>query len=166
MHLKYAATFVTFGLLTGNVFADSLYLKCTTVSATEITANDAYFSPPTNLRQQFMSDMLEAGLIGLLTPRPESWVVNISEKNIHSPEADSRITFSEATIDNTQVTAEHYMPYGSNSSWHLNRVTGKLTYRIFPRQEVLESWSQKHGGALPATWQWEQQCQGSSSPTL
>lgn len=166
MHLKHTAIFCTFCFLTGNVFADSIYLKCATVSAIEITANDAYSSPPNDVRQQFMSDMLEIGLIGLLAPRPESWVVNITEKNIYSPEAGSRIKLSEAFIDNAQISAEHYTPYGSSSSWHLNRVTGKLVYRIFPRQEVLTLWNQKHGGALPDIWQWEQQCQIASGAAL
>jgi len=166
MNLKTTTAFFSLIFFAESALANSLYLKCTTISVPDITIAGIYTSPPANIKEQVMHDMLEAGIMGLLLPISESWVVNISEKTIHSPETDSSTKFNDATIEESKITADHYSTYGSNYSWHLNRVTGKLINRVFLKKETLTSWHQKHGGNLPTMWQWEQQCTGSSKPAL
>lgn len=152
-------------LFTGSASAQSLYLACTPLSGPEPQYTTLYKVPPPDTRKQFMRDMMMEGLTFLLYPRPESWVVNISENRIFSPE-DSGFFFKNPAITEARISAEHDTGAGIRYSYDLNRITGKLTYRANLNEEIVSAWRNKYGGTLPAIWRWEHKCLAAPKPAL
>ena len=153
-------------LFAGSASAQSLYLVCTPLSDPEPLYTTLYKVPPPDTRKQFMRDMIMEGLTFLLHSRPESWVVNISENRIFSPEENSGFFFKNPALTEARISAEHDTGAGIRYSYDLNRITGKLTYRAYLNEEIVLAWRSKHGGTLPAIWRWEHKCLARPRPAL
>lgn len=158
--------FVSLLLVVEAAFAQSLYLTCKAISGPDLKIATAYKSPPAKLEDQFINDMLVEGLVGLLYARPDSWVINLSEKRISSPSENGGFPFADASVTETKITATHRTAHGTSSSYDLNRITGNLTYRAYLSEEITSSWRSKHGGVLPAIWRWEQKCSSAPRPEI
>ncbi len=144
----------------------SLYLTCKTTAFPDLDFKKIYRSPPSDIRDQFIRDMGTEGLLGVLVNKAESWEVKLGEATVSSPEENSGPKFSGVTVTATKVSATETSAGGSNYFYELNRITGKLIYRIYLAEESRKLWQGKHGGSLPFVWKWEQSCASSSSPKL
>lgn len=153
-------------LVVEGAFAQSLYLTCKTLSGPNPKTATVYKVVPAGPQKQFINDMIAEGLVGLLLSRPDSWVVDLSERRISSPAENSGFSFSDASITETKIAATHHTAHGMSYSYDLNRITGNLTYRAYLSKEIVSSWRKKHGGALPTVWQWEQKCSSASRPAI
>lgn len=153
-------------LLASTASAQSLYLTCKATTFPDLDFKQIYKSPPPNARDQFIQDMILEGLVGILLNKAESWEVKAAEAIVTSPEENSGPKFSNATITETKVSAKTSTDGSNHYSYELNRITGKLTYRIYLAEETMKSWRSKHGGLLPRIWKWEQSCISSSRPKL
>jgi hypothetical protein len=158
--------FLPFLALANAASGQSLYLTCKTTAFPDLDFKKIYKSPPLNTREQFIRDMAMEGLLGVLVNRAESWEVRPKQATVSSPEDNSGPTFSNATISETKVSATEMSAGGSTYSYELNRITGKLTYRINLAEESRTSWQAKHGGSLPSIWKWEQLCTSASRPKI
>lgn len=152
-----ASVSLAFLLLVDGVSAQSLYLTCKATSYTNVNFDTIYKTPPANARDQFLEDMMLEGLLDVLVRRSESWVVALQQGRISSPEENSGPQFADATVTDARISAKAFTRTGSYS-FELNRITGKLTYQIYLVEGVTKAWRQKHGGVLPTTWTWEQNC--------
>lgn len=148
----------------GHAAADSIYLTCTPISRTNAQLSDFYKTSPPNIQSQLIADMLVEGLdVNVLFPAPESWVIDLTEGRIFSPEQYSGLPFINAKISKSVISADRYTPNHSHS-FVLNRITGKLIYQNTISKEAVAAWRNKHGGVLPNFWNWNLSCQASKQP--
>lgn len=147
------------------VHAEVFYLACKTVRSPEFDLGEIYRKRPAPTMEQFVRDMIELGHAGLLATRAESWQVDTSSGRITSPEQAGVTSFSDASITETLITASRHFPK-AGYSFQVNRITGKLTYRIVLLDEFSNEWRRAHGGTFPPTLLWEQTCTASSRPRV
>jgi hypothetical protein len=164
MNMKTLPTLVL-AIFAGSASAESLYLTCKTTSYPELNFKVFYRVVPANPRQKFISDIAAEGLMGVIVNKAESWEINTIDGQISSPEENSGPKFSDLKVTKTSFTAQAYSP-GASYTFSLNRITGKLNYRIYLSKEETTPWRAKHGGTLPHTWEWEQLCTAESKPRI
>lgn len=153
-------------LLANTASGQSLYLTCKATTFPDLDFKKIYKSPSPITRNKFILDMGMEGLLDVLVNKAESWQVNVGDATVSSPRENSGPKFSNATITEVKVSATEISRDGTNYSYEIDRITGKLTYSIQLTQETLASWRKKHGGSLPQFWEWEQSCTSSSRPKL
>lgn len=146
--------------------AQSLYLTCKATAWPDLNFKTIYKVPPANTRDQFLRDSMYEGFAGVIVNKAESWEINIAEGRISSPEENSGPKFTDAAITKTGISAIAHLPYGGSYYFDLNRITGKLVYRIYLAEEATKPWHAKHGGTFPSVWRWEQLCTSASRPKL
>ena len=160
MKLK-AIIYLTLLLLVDSASAQSLYLTCKATSYPDLNFKTIYKVAPANARDKFLDDAIVEGLAGVIVNKSESWVVNLPEARISSPQG-SGPEFINATVEELRISASTLLPSGNVHSYDLNRITGKLTYQITLAEAAQKAWRAKHGGTLPTLWTWEQVCIASS----
>lgn len=156
-------TYFALLFLVGNASAQSLYLTCKATSYPDLNVKTIYKVVPVNAPKQFMTDMLNQGLYSVIRNKSESWVVNLPEARITSPDGSD---FANAVITDIRISANGRSSSGSVWSYDINRITGKLTYQISLDEEARKAWKTKHGGTLPILWTWEQVCTAASSAKI
>lgn len=153
-------------LLSGIASGQSLYLTCKATSFPELDFNKIYKSPPSNPHEQLIGDMLAEGLGIVIVNKAESWVIKTSDATIYSPEANSGPKFENASITETKISASATSASGTYYTFEVNRITGTLVYSIHLEEYAIQSWRNKHAGALPSVWEWELMCVSSVRPKV
>ena len=84
-------------------------LTCSATTFPDMDFKKIYKSPPPNPLDQFIQDMVEEGLVGILLNKAESWEIKTAERTVTSPEENSGPKFSNATITDTKVGSKDFV---------------------------------------------------------
>ncbi len=156
---KYFITTI-FTILSFPVFADPIYLNCKLISSSNFNIATAYKNPPTDLKNNFIGNVLSKGLMGYFTPPPTSWEINFSEKTIISPE-NSNMIFKISKLNNSKLEGNYF-----HNDFILNRINSKLQYYINIDQKAISEWKKSYGGDLPPLLSYEYACNSASKPEI
>lgn len=135
------------------------YLKCDLLSP----PNYQQFSS-TEQRTAFIRSMLLSGNAGYIDPPSETWVVDLENGQIRSPEdSDSPETSEWFTVRDLKVTEGRILGKTKfGSVFDLNRISLKLSYTKLLGEESFKV----QGITVPTTSTWTYQCSASKAPSV
>lgn len=131
-----------------------IYLVCKNTSSPPVTVGELYKAPPAS-KEQFVMDVVQAGMAGRIAPRPEVWKIDPQKRTV---EAVDGIAFPDAEISDTKVSARLTTISGNLITFDLNRVTGSLEFRFMELDDSGKEWTRVHGGAWPKLMTWGLSC--------
>ncbi|WP_296216710.1 hypothetical protein [Pseudomonas sp. UBA2684] len=161
MHNKYIP-FLILTTLSPQLFADSIYLKCSLTDRPEINLLEVYSPPPadiSNIQNKYLQDLAMSGVgYWAITP-PETWKIDLSENLITTPEETT--SFQDIEVSETKIHA-----LSNHGTFNLNRISGSLSYTRSLKEETLIKWTNLHGAPLPKHLTYELHCIPSSVPLI
>ncbi len=143
--------------------AQTIFLSCQLTSGPEHTPSDLYTRLPSS-QDEFIEDLWEAGLPGLVTDPPTTWVVDLAEGTVKTPGEGPN--FEITRVDDSQVEANFITESGNLRTWRLNRINGGLSITNILDLELQQDWQAEHGKMFPNLWTWEQQCHALDRPMM
>lgn len=133
--------------------ADPILLNCQMVNGSGFNMTTAYANPPKDVRNQFLKDGLEQGIIGLFVFPPTTWEVNLSTNTIVSPEESHKV------LDITSASASKIEAHSSfGASFLLNRINLSMKYFVHIGTAKAAAWKKQHGGIIPEILSYSYSC--------
>ncbi|WP_110947005.1 hypothetical protein [Pseudomonas bohemica] len=113
----------------------------------------AYVEQPRDLRNQFINDAIDAGIIGLFIEPPTTWQVNLSPNTVFSPDQSS------TSLNITSTSAGKIEAYAKDGAkFSLNRINSRLEYSVLIGIPNTNIWKKAHGGTIPETLAYSYKC--------
>ncbi len=133
--------------------AGPTYLKCNLLSA-------PYYQQFSSEDQKiaFIKSMFLRGRAGYIDPPSETWVVDLDNGQVRSPEADDRFIVRNLEVTEGKILGK--TDFGS--VFDLNRISLKLSYTKFLGEEGFNV----QGINVPISSTWTFQCTASKAPAV
>ena len=141
---------------------NELYLTCKVTKSHTVAIADVYRVPPRD-GMAMAKDVLEGGVVSLMEPPPETWVVDRSQRSIKAGPGSWHWTFSNASFGANEISGSLRTGGGSLIWVSINRITGNVETTYFVTDAQNADWQKKHGKPLPPSWTWTQRCAASQA---
>ena len=131
-------------------FSQNLILQCDLINSPSYQLDNFYSKENLQKNPNILQDILIGvypGLYHAYSTLPDNWIIDIKEKTISSPDGDKDSEFEIINISTSQIVGEKTDAYHQRKL-SINRITGKLSYRVYVPDFELRRWSSEHG-ALP-----------------